>query len=55
MRDGVRLVGGGIPAASPGLFWFLIVSFFNGVVVEIGRKIRAREDEEEGVETYSSL
>ncbi|HEX2339431.1 MAG TPA: UbiA family prenyltransferase [Vicinamibacterales bacterium] len=39
----------------PGLFWFLIVSFFNGVVVEIGRKIRAREDEEEGVETYSSL
>jgi 4-hydroxybenzoate polyprenyltransferase len=39
----------------PGLFWFLIVSFFNGVVVEIGRKIRAHEDEEEGVETYSSL
>jgi 4-hydroxybenzoate polyprenyltransferase len=39
----------------PGLFWFLIVSFFNGVVVELGRKIRAREDEEEGVETYSSL
>ena len=39
----------------PGLSWFLVVSFFNGVVVEIGRKIRAREDEEAGVETYSGL
>jgi 4-hydroxybenzoate polyprenyltransferase len=38
-----------------GLFWFLIVSFFNGIVIEIGRKIRAPEDEETGVETYSVL
>lgn len=38
-----------------GLHWFLIVSFFNGVVLEIGRKIRAPGDEEEGVETYSAL
>jgi 4-hydroxybenzoate polyprenyltransferase len=38
-----------------GLHWFLIVSFFNGIVIEIGRKIRAPEDEEEGVETYSVL
>jgi 4-hydroxybenzoate polyprenyltransferase len=38
-----------------GLFWFLIVSFFNGIVIEIGRKIRAPEDEERGVETYSML
>lgn len=38
-----------------GLFWFLIVSFFNGLAIEIGRKIRAREDEEHGVETYSKL
>lgn len=38
-----------------GLAWFLIVSFFNGVVLELGRKIRAPEDEEEGVETYSVL
>jgi len=38
-----------------GLVWFLAVSFFNGIVIEIGRKIRAREDEEAGVETYSFL
>jgi 4-hydroxybenzoate polyprenyltransferase len=38
-----------------GLIWFLVVSFFNGIVVEIGRKIRAPEDEEHGVETYSVL
>src|SRR5258705_3742610 len=34
---------------------FLWVSFFNGMVIEIGRKIRAHEDEEEGVDTYSRL
>ncbi|MCB0179752.1 MAG: UbiA family prenyltransferase [Anaerolineae bacterium] len=38
-----------------GLVWFLVVSFFNGVVIEIGRKIRAPQDEETGVETYSAL
>jgi len=38
-----------------GLFWFLIISFFNGTVVEIGRKIRAPEDEETGVSTYTAL
>ncbi len=38
-----------------GLAWFLIVSFFNGIVIEVGRKIRAAEDEEVGVETYSAL
>jgi 4-hydroxybenzoate polyprenyltransferase len=38
-----------------GLFWFLAVSFMNGIVIEIGRKIRAPEDEEEGVQTYSVL
>jgi 4-hydroxybenzoate polyprenyltransferase len=38
-----------------GLFWFLIVSFFNGLAIEIGRKIRAPKDEEHGVETYSKL
>ncbi len=42
-------------SAPPGLFWFLIVSFFNGVVIEIGRKIRAPEDEEPGVQTYSVI
>jgi len=38
-----------------GLLWFLLVSFFNGMVVEIGRKIRLPQDEEPGVETYSFL
>jgi 4-hydroxybenzoate polyprenyltransferase len=39
----------------PGLFWFVIVSFFNGIVIEIGRKIRAPEDEENGVPTYTVI
>ena len=38
-----------------GLGWFLGVSFFNGVTIEIGRKIRSPKDEEVGVETYSYL
>lgn len=46
-----------VPAgATPpaGLGWFLAASFFNGVVVEVGRKLRAPDDEEPGVETYSA-
>jgi 4-hydroxybenzoate polyprenyltransferase len=38
-----------------GLYWFLIVSYLNGLVIEIGRKTRVPVDEEEGVETYSAL
>lgn len=38
-----------------GLFWFLAVSYMNGIVIEVGRKIRAPHDEEEGVETYTVL
>lgn len=38
-----------------GLGWFLAVSFFNGIVIEIGRKVRAPKDEETGVNTYSHL
>ena len=38
-----------------GLYWFLIVSYLNGLVIEIGRKTRAPVDEEAGVETYSAL
>lgn len=38
-----------------GLIIFLIVTFLNGVVIEIGRKIRAKNAEEVGVETYSYL
>jgi 4-hydroxybenzoate polyprenyltransferase len=40
---------------STGLLWMLAVSYFNGMVIEIGRKVRAPEDEETGVETYSFL
>lgn len=49
--DWVR-AGGGMPA---GLFWFLAASFCNGLVIELGRKIRAPGEEEAGVETYSAL
>lgn len=38
-----------------GLFWFLAMSFCNGLVIELGRKIRAPEQEETGVQTYSAL
>lgn len=38
-----------------GLAWFVAASFFNGMVIELGRKIRAPDDEEEGVETYTSV
>lgn len=44
--------GGAMPA---GLFWFLAASFCNGIVIELGRKIRSPEQEEPGVETYSFL
>jgi 4-hydroxybenzoate polyprenyltransferase len=40
---------------SPYLYIFLVISFFNGMVIEMGRKIRSTEQEEEGVETYSKL
>ncbi|MCU0634433.1 MAG: UbiA family prenyltransferase [Gemmatimonadaceae bacterium] len=39
---------------SPGLWWFALASFGNGVVVEVGRKLRAPADEEAGVDTYSA-
>lgn len=38
-----------------GLWLFLVLSFLNGCVLEIGRKVWAPENEREGVETYSSL
>ncbi|MEO1210754.1 MAG: UbiA family prenyltransferase [Cyanobacteria bacterium J06638_20] len=44
--------GLGLPAT---LGWFLLVSYCNGMVIELGRKIRAPQDEETGVETYSAL
>ncbi len=42
-------------AIPDGLLWLLGMGFFNGIVIEIGRKIRSPEDEEQGVETYSAL
>ena len=38
-----------------GMFLFLALTFTNGCIIEIGRKIRSPEDEEPGVETYSAL
>jgi 4-hydroxybenzoate polyprenyltransferase len=38
-----------------GLEFFLVVTYLNGIVIELGRKIRAPESEEPGVETYSAL
>jgi 4-hydroxybenzoate polyprenyltransferase len=35
--------------------WFLLATYANGVVFEIGRKVRAPVAEEQGVETYSAL
>jgi 4-hydroxybenzoate polyprenyltransferase len=45
----------GLKLPPVGLFWFLAASFFNGIVIEFGRKIRAPGDEETGVQTYSVL
>ncbi len=42
-------------SAPAGLGWFLAASFFNGIVIEVGRKLRQPADEEDGVETYSRL
>jgi 4-hydroxybenzoate polyprenyltransferase len=39
--------------APDGLPWFLAVTFANGALVEIGRKLRAPENEREGVDTYT--
>lgn len=47
--------GGAGAAPSADLIGFLLVSFFSGLVIEVGRKIRAPNDEEPGVATYSAL
>lgn len=38
-----------------GIYTFLCVSVCNGLIIEFGRKMRAPESEEEGVETYTAL
>lgn len=45
------LAAGAEPPAGLGLF--LVVTFLNGVVIEVGRKIRAPGGEREGVDTYT--
>ena len=42
-------------STTKGLIYFLIASFFNGIVIELGRKLRQPENEQEGVATYSKL
>jgi len=44
-----------LDAPPAGLVWFLTASFTNGLVIELGRKIRLPENEEKGVPTYSKL
>lgn len=44
-----------LDAPPSGLIWFLAASFTNGLVIELGRKIRLPENEQEGVPTYSKL
>ena len=39
--------------AAPALGLFLAVTFFNGILIEIGRKLRAPADEREGVDSYT--
>lgn len=38
-----------------GIYAFLCVSLCNGLIIEFGRKIRAPEQEEKGVQTYSYI
>jgi 4-hydroxybenzoate polyprenyltransferase len=53
MLTGVEWVRGDGPA--PALWLFLALSFSNGCVLELGRKLWAPESERTGVETYSKL
>lgn len=52
--SGLDWLLGGVPAPK-GLIFFFAVSFMNGIVLEIGRKIRTPEKESEGVNTYTSM
>lgn len=57
LLDGLATATDWLPhglAAPAGLGWFLAVSFFNGIVIEIGRKTWAPPQERVGVESYSS-
>ncbi|MEI6409446.1 MAG: UbiA family prenyltransferase [Bacteroidota bacterium] len=41
--------------APTGLLFFFVVSYLNGIVLELGRKMRAPEKESEGVLTYTAM
>ncbi len=47
-----KLAGASAPV---GLLFFFGVSFLNGVILEVGRKLRVTETEEEGVLSYTKL
>lgn len=47
------LLGGA--EAHYGILWFFAVSYFNGLVLEFGRKLRTAESEEKGVVSYTKL
>ncbi len=47
---GLDWIGHPIPT---GVELFLLVTFLNGMVIEVGRKLRAPQDEREGVDTYT--
>jgi 4-hydroxybenzoate polyprenyltransferase len=53
LLTGVEWVPGG--GASPYLWLFLALSFVNGCILEIGRKLWSPENEITGVDTYSGL
>ena len=42
-------------SATPALWLFIALSFSNGCVLELGRKLWAPENERDGVDTYSGL
>jgi hypothetical protein len=47
-----KLSGASYP---PGMILFFLVSYLNGIVLEIGRKLRVEETEEYGVVSYTKL
>ncbi|MDB5665769.1 UbiA family prenyltransferase [Cypionkella sp.] len=53
LLTGVEWLPHGSP--HPALAWFILLSFANGCVLELGRKLWAEESERTGVETYSRL
>lgn len=53
MLTGIEWLPHGAP--HPGLAWFIGLSFANGCVLELGRKLWAPESERAGVESYSGL